>query len=138
MRKEKFNNKLKSYNNDDIAYAFGENSLGGRLDDIDVIVAEVVGENDELSWYWILQMKDGSFSWAEGSCDYTGWDCQSGAQITDGFETPEEAIKDLEISNDPRKSIREVLLKQIKEEIPFALYQEEESEDDNTTVKINK
>lgn len=127
MRKEKFNDKLKGYDNDDIAYAFGENELGARLADIDVIVAEVVGENDELSWYWILQMKDGSFSWSEGWCDYTGWDCQSGAQITDGFVTPEEAIKDLEAqTNDSRKSIPEVLLKQIKEEIPFALYQEQD------------
>lgn len=126
MRTEKYNKQDDNYYGDDIAYAFECNSLGDRLKDIDVIVAEVCGANDENSWYWILQMKDGTFSWAEGSCDYTGWDCQSSAQINDGFKTVEDAIEAVcVIQYDNRKNIKSCLLKQIKDELPFAIYQEE-------------
>lgn len=122
MRTEKFDSKGFG---DDIRYAFNENSLSEKLDLIDVIVAEVCGENDEYEWYWILQMKDGTFSWAKGGCDYTGWDCRSSAEIKEGFKTPEEAIEALELAEfEHRKSIKKVLLKQIKSEMPFALYQE--------------
>lgn len=125
MRKEKFNKQENLWEGDDINYAFDCNGLADRLSDIDVIVAEVCGENDGYDWFWILQMKDGTFSWATGGCDYTGWDCQSSAEINDGFKTPEEAIEDVKVSNwDDRKKIKEVLLAQIKDEIPFAVYQE--------------
>lgn len=122
MRTEKFNRKDNAYDGDDIHYAFECNSLSERLDDIDVIVAEVCGENDGYDWYWILQMKDGSFSWAKGGCDYTGWDCQSYAEIKDGFATAFEAIDDLDTGHDGRKEIKECLKKQITEEQPFACY----------------
>lgn len=125
MRIEKFNSKKPNYENDDIVYAFDNNSLGEKLEMIDVIVAEVCGENDGVDWYWILQTKDGTFSNAEGGCDYTGWDCQSNASIKEGFKTPEEAIDALNIPKyDGRKNIKEVLKKQIIGEIPFAIYQE--------------
>lgn len=119
MRTEKFN---PSKHGDDINYAFECNGLSARLLDIDVIVAEVCGENDGYPWYWILQMKDGTFSYATGWCDCTGWDCQSGAEINDGFKTPEAAVEH-GVLEDTRK-VKEVLLKQIKGELPFALYQE--------------
>ena len=124
MRTEKFINKKRKYDMDDIGYAFKYNSLADRLNDIDVIVAEVCGANDEYDWYWILQMKNGTFSWASGGCDYTGWCCQSSAQIEDGFLTAKEAIEKLELSKyEHRKGIKECLIKQINDEIPFALYE---------------
>lgn len=118
MRNVKYNNKETE---DDIKYAFIYNSLEKRLGDIDVIVAEVCGENDGVDWYWILQMKDNTFSWARGGCDYTGWDCQSDAEIHDNFKTPEEAIENIKIEYDNRK-IKECLLGQINDK-PFALYE---------------
>jgi hypothetical protein len=120
MRQEKYN---KTETNDDIKYAFDYNSLGGRLDDIDVIVAEVCGENDGYPWYWILQMKDGTFSAATGWCDYTGWDCQSGADIIDGFKTPQEAIDSLSLSEESgRPNVKACLEKQVAGTLPFAIY----------------
>lgn len=119
MRTEKYT----SDSNDDIQYAFIDNQLHNELATIDVIVAEVCGENDEYSWYWILQLKDGSFAWAEGSCDYTGWGCGSDAQFHGGFSTAREALADMKISAyEHRKSIRECLELQIEEKMPFALY----------------
>ena len=119
MRTEKYN---KDNYGDDIKSAFECNGLSETLDNIDVIVAEVCGENDGVDWYWILQMKDGTFGNASGGCDYTGWDCRSSAGFEGGFKTPEEAVEKL-VANDGRK-IKETLLKQLSGEIPFAVYQE--------------
>lgn len=128
MRTHKFENKENKFDMDDIGYAFTHNSLGSRLDDIDVIVAEVCGENDGYPWYWILQMKNGTFSWATGGCDYTGWDCQSWAYIHDGYDTAEyaiEAVKADEFDSRPEKRIKEVLHAQVAEQLPFAVYTKE-------------
>ncbi len=122
MRTEKFDPE--EYG-DDIRYAFNENQLGERLSDIEVIVAEVCGANDEDNWYWILQMKDGTFSAAEGGCDYTGWDCQSHASIKDGYVIPQEAIEALEVSeydSKPVEKTKKCLLAQIDGSLPFAIY----------------
>jgi len=125
MRDVKFDSTKTSYENDDIAYAFEYNWLADKLPLIDVIVAEVCGANDECGWYWILKLKDGTFAWAEGSCDYTGWDCQSGAQFNDGFKTADEALEALEISDyESRKGIKENLKGQLEDKIPFAMFQE--------------
>lgn len=40
----------------------------------------VMGENDESSWYWLLEVGR-KFYYVEGGCDYTGWDCQSWGEI---------------------------------------------------------
>lgn len=125
MRTEKFDSTKDAFDNDDIVYAFQCNSLGDRLKDIDVIVAEVCGENDGYPWYWILQMKDGSFSWATGGCDYTGWDCQSSADIFDSYATVEAALDAVKIDEyDSRKNILACLRGQVAGTIPFAIYKE--------------
>lgn len=46
---------------------------------IDTVLAVVEGERDERPWFWLLKLKDGRYVYMTGSCDYTGWDCQSGA-----------------------------------------------------------
>lgn len=122
MRTEKFDNSKSGYDSDDIKYAFNYNGLSEKLDEIDVIVAEVCGENDGADWFWILQMKDGSFANAQGGCDYTGWDCQSSADFEGGFKTPEEAINAIEKTD--KRLIKETLLKQINGDLPFAVYSE--------------
>lgn len=125
MRTEKFDNNKDAWDSDDIKYAFQCNGLSGHLPDIDVIVAEVCGANDEDNWYWILQMKDGSFKWAEGGCDYTGWDCQSHATISNPYNTAQEAVAALPISeydNKPAEQIKKCLLAQLNDELPFATY----------------
>lgn len=124
MRDSKFSIKDNPVENDDIQYAFDYNGLGARLKDIETIVAEVAGENDGYRWYWILKMKDGTFSWAMGSCDYTGWDCQSDAEIYDGYKNAEDAIAAVEVGTDSRTKIKECLYGQVKGDIPFAIYQE--------------
>jgi hypothetical protein len=125
MRTEKFDNSKEAYNSDDIKYAFQCNGLAEKLDEIDVIVAEVCGANDEDSWFWILQMKDGTFAWAKGSCDYTGWDCQSSAEIHEGFTNPADAIMAVTVGDydgKPEMQVKICLTAQVAEELPFAIY----------------
>jgi hypothetical protein len=50
--------------------------------DIAEVLASVNGENDGDSWVCIVRLNDGRFACVEGSCDYTGWDCQAGNTIT--------------------------------------------------------
>ena len=39
------------------------------------------GERDGQSWRWYLKLLDGRKFDIEGSCDYTGWDCQSSLKV---------------------------------------------------------
>lgn len=39
------------------------------------------GKNDSDSWIMFGELKDGSVFHFEGSCDYTGFDCQGGGQM---------------------------------------------------------
>lgn len=125
MRTDKFDNTKESYESDDIKYAFECNNLSSKLDDIDVIVAEVCGANDEDHWYWILQLKDGTFTWVSGWCDYTGWDCQSGVETGNKVQTPQQAVEELIVSDYDDRKVKPVLLAQLDEEVPFAVYQED-------------
>lgn len=127
MRTEKFIHNKDAYDNDDIKYAFEYNGLSETLPLIDVIVAEVCGENEEYEWYWILQMKDGTFAWASGGCDYTGWDCRSWVEFKGEFTSATDALEALQLSNfEPRKGIKECLLGQLNETVPFACFTPEQ------------
>lgn len=52
---------------------------GYGVDDIAEVLAVWEGQNDGDSWRWILRLNDDRFVFLQGSCDYTGWDCQSWA-----------------------------------------------------------
>lgn len=120
MREVKYN---KEESDDDIFYAFSNNNLGYLIDEIDSIIAEVCGANDELDWYWVLKMKDDSFMSAQGGCDYTGWDCQSNCSVSERYLDVESCLEDLECEEISRPNIKETLLAQVKGEQPFALYE---------------
>ena len=49
------------------------------IEDIARVLAVYEGENDGNNWRWIIRLTDGRFVFLIGGCDYTGWDCQSGA-----------------------------------------------------------
>jgi hypothetical protein len=62
----------------DFALASTYNDLG-PAEQLRIVgfVMEQEGENDGQSWIWQVTFEDGSVWIADGSCDYTGWDCQS-------------------------------------------------------------
>ena len=65
------------------AYASNSDSFPFDIREIQNIFANVPGHNDEDHWYWIVEVKK-QFYLIEAWCDYTGWDCQSGATVTLG------------------------------------------------------
>lgn len=48
-----------------------------KREDVSRILWIQEGENDGPDWQVLAELKDGRSIFAEGGCDYTGWDCQS-------------------------------------------------------------
>lgn len=124
MRSEKFDTTKSNWDSDDIGYALEYNPQKNlSKSDIDVIVAEVTGENDGAHWYWIIQRKDGKFQYITGGCDYTGWDCQSHADASELFETAEEALAQAPEKEEYYARYPRIALKlQLEDKMPFGLY----------------
>ncbi len=80
-----------------------------NLDIADVvkILAVWEGENDGDAWRWIVSLKNGKFAYLHGSCDFTGWDCQSGLSNDQG-ENPFDLVA-LEDNLDVQKSLMKQL-----------------------------
>jgi len=51
-------------------------------DDVKGIVHCREGENDYANWLYVLEMNDGRFAYVTAGCDYTGWDCRAGGDVT--------------------------------------------------------
>ena len=62
-----------------------------RIDDLDEIVFEIRGRNDDTNWHWIVRRRDGGYAYITGWCYYTGWDAGSRMDRHDA-DTLEAAI----------------------------------------------
>lgn len=80
-----------SIDNADLESAFRYNG-GQPINFEDVEVAEWTDESDEPSFAWLLKLRDGRWAFASGGHDCTGWDCQSGLDVT-VWNTKREAIR---------------------------------------------
>lgn len=112
--------------NDDLKYAIDDNGLKLHTEEeIEKIIAEVPGGNDEFSWWWIVQLTNGKFATISAWCDYSGWGCQSGLTEHGVFDTAGEAAKaSPEKEEYSNRTIQKNLTAQLIGEQPFALYQE--------------
>ena len=79
----------------DLKACFEYNELPFAVTDIEKVLAVWEGEKDEDDWRWIVRLTDGRFALVVGWCDYTGWDCQSGAEAF-FHDSPSEPIEALE------------------------------------------
>lgn len=100
------------------AYLLNNQDIYTR-EDIYNIHAEVPGHNDEASWFWVIELKDGRFVLTEASCDYTGWDCSSTGSSLLGSTALQAA--QLAPENSYGRSIRKNLIAQIEGTQPFGL-----------------
>lgn len=99
----------------DLASAINYNpqNNGFSLDDVAYVLASCFGENDGPEYYWLMSMKDHTYAVVVGSCDYTGWDCQSGAD-SEIFPTLEAAIASLpDAANYDNRLIKQSIEKQL-------------------------
>jgi hypothetical protein len=91
-------------------------------DDVEEIMAEVPGENDEYSWWWVLRLKNGKHVLLEAGCDYTGWDCQSGIYTEIVCESANECATQAPAEHSGRK-IQDNLMGQLRGDYPkFTLW----------------
>lgn len=67
----------------DLASALGENRTELSSQITRVILA-LEGEHDGPHYFWWVELGNGKFALIDGWCDYTGWDCQSGVDVTEG------------------------------------------------------
>ena len=109
--------------NDDLWYAIEYNTPEKfTKEDVVDILAEVPGENDELAWWWILQLRGGKFVLLAASCDYTGWDCKSWIDFEEIFDTQEQAAESAPAMDDANRAIRENLVGQLSGKYPKYTY----------------
>jgi hypothetical protein len=114
----------KVHENDDLWYALEFNHPQSFLpEDIKDIMAEVPGENDEFSWWWILKLGAKKYTLLEGSCDYTGWDCQSSINEYPIVNTAIKASQFAPIIEDySKRAIQPNLIAQLKGQFPKFTY----------------
>ncbi len=95
-----------------LAECLDYNPQGFTIEQVARVAAVIEGEHEGPDWHWVLELKGGQWAYLVGGCDYTGWDCQSGAwskvvpdaitacttarDLTDdeyGYSSPEERKK---------------------------------------------
>lgn len=76
-------------------------------EDVKEILGISEGERDERSWIIYGLLKDGRWFFAEGGCDYTGWDCQ--ASNSGSVAASREEIERYGMGNEERERFGIVL-----------------------------
>ncbi len=104
---------------DDLRAAIDEH-LELSVGDVVDVVAQVPGEADEANWYWIVRLGTGRWALITGGCDYTGWECQSHADLFTA-ESPEAAAA-LAKDTPSRRNVSIQLLAQLRGTQPYATY----------------
>jgi hypothetical protein len=61
---------------------YEDDKLAADTDIITAIYGEIEGEPDGATYHWLVGFNNGDVAYITGSCDYTGWSCQSRARIT--------------------------------------------------------
>lgn len=92
---------------------------GVKKDDVDEVKACLFGENEGPSWHYILKMKDGTYKYLTGWCDYTGWGCRDGSSSKSG--TLEELLDKVTDDDFGHKNVRQQLQDQIDGKQPYGL-----------------
>ena len=87
------------------------------LEDVAYVLAYLQGENDGPDFHWIIAMKDHTYAYVSGGCDYTGWDCQAGGYVEMCLSLSEALSKAEENNNGVQ--IRKLLTKQLTGEASF-------------------
>jgi len=63
----------------DLSSCIEFNAAPFSITDIVEVMLLKEGERDSGAWEWIITLNNRDKYFIQGSCDYTGWDCQSGA-----------------------------------------------------------
>ena len=100
------------------AYEYNSPSFPFKLDEINDVLAHIPGHNDEESWYWVVQLKNGDYYLVSAWCDYTGWDCQSGAECIKAASAEDACNK---AEDHASRAIKEQLFNQVLGKQPYGV-----------------
>lgn len=81
------------------ALVYCSQSYPHTIEDVKKILAVIEGTNDEESWHWLVELRDGRYAYITGGCDYTGWDCQ-GYVESYVADTLYEALNEAPVTDD--------------------------------------
>ncbi len=98
----------RSWEDYDLEACVKHNINSFSLNDISHIIGCIEGENDGAAWHWIVLLKDNTFAYITGGCDYTGWDCQSGGSISFG-KNIKEVLSSTPTTDNYNRQVTEIL-----------------------------
>lgn len=106
----------------DLCACLEHNRPGVSIAEIDKVLAVVEGENDGPDWFWVLALTGARFALLTGGCDYTGWDCQSGAtaQVFDSRESLAAALEGFVEEHEYREERRPVVTQSLQTQLASA------------------
>lgn len=108
-------------------FRYAADLAGLDVEQVKHLMACVPGEADGPDWHWVYILKNDKYGYMYGGCDYTGWDCQAGAQAEE-YATLDDLLEKIGTDLDKwdkkrfdERKIKEQLTKQINGEQPYAL-----------------
>lgn len=99
----------------DLTAAIANNSIDvpANFEVLAEILSEVRGEGE---YFWLIRSQNNYFV-INGSCDYTGWDCQSSANISNAFDSINQLQLFVPEFDNQNRPVREMILNQLKENV---------------------
>lgn len=100
-----------------------------KADNVTMMHACVPGAAEDLHWYWVVRVGtyDAARWWlVDGWCDYTGWDCQAGADADGPHLSALAAANKAPILDSSNRGVLVSLMRQISGDQPYGVYYEEE------------
>jgi hypothetical protein len=80
------------------------------------IKAEILSDNhDEGEYFWLIEDQDKNYYIIHGSHDYTGWDCQSGANISQPFKSLDQLQLFIPEFDNQNRPVRQMILDQVEQ-----------------------
>lgn len=83
-----------------LAYALEYNDVTASSSVVTKVLGYIEGENDGPEWHWLVELDNGKIAYLRGGCDYTGWDCQSGVDLVNEYESLDQALSTLGLPSD--------------------------------------
>lgn len=97
----------------DLAAALENNSVPAP-EDFEVLASVLSEHHDEGEYFWGIQCTDTQdYFVITGSHDYTGWECQSGANITNPFKSLDKLHLNLPEYDNQNRPIRKLVKEQL-------------------------
>lgn len=84
-------------------WRYAAECAGLNTAEVEEVIASADGENDGESWIALLRLSGGRVAFMTAWCDYTGWGCQDGGEVT--THTSLQHLCQMVLSEDDRQRL---------------------------------